>query len=367
MKSLRIIIPLLALTALFVFFGVLPRIKNTQELKAAAEQEKNREPIVNAVALKHSSDTTGLTLPGQIQPYRQTPLYARTQGFLRRWYVDIGAQVKQGQLLATIDAPELDQDIARAKADQQLAQVNLDRLQSVQLPGAIAKQDIDTRQSGVTVAKANLGRLEALKDLQQIRAPFTGVITSRTAENGVIVSPGSGQPLFTLSELGTLRVFVDVPQTYFRYIKIGMPATVIVPELKNQKFMGKVVRTSGALRNDSRTLLAEVVIPNPKQALPSGLYSQVKFDMIAAKAPIMIPANALQITSEGPRVVVVDPDQRVRFVPITLGRDYGTALEATNGLTGQETVVTNPNDRLRDGQKVRFRKANVAEKTVAQR
>ncbi|GAB4005410.1 efflux RND transporter periplasmic adaptor subunit [Spirosoma migulaei] len=367
MKALRIIIPLLALTALFVFFGVLPRIKNTQELKAAADQEKSREPIVNAVPLKHSSDTTGLTLPGQIQPYRQTPLYARTQGFLRRWYVDIGAHVKQGQVLAVIDAPELDQDIARAKADRQLAQVNLDRLQSVKLPGAIAKQDIDTRQSGVTVAQANLGRLEALKDLQQVRAPFSGVITSRTAENGVIVSPGTGQPLFTISELGTLRVFVDVPQTYFRYIKIGLPATVIIPELKNQKFMGKVVRTSGTLRSDSRTLLAEVVIPNPGQDLPSGLYSMVKFDMIAAKAPVLIPANALQITSEGPRVVVVDPDKRVRFVPITLGRDYGTTLEATNGLTGQEIVVTNPNDRLRDGQKVRFRKEIIAAKTVAQR
>ena len=367
MKMLRIIIPLLALTALFVFFGVLPRIKNTQELKAASEEEKNREPIVNAVPLKHSSDTTGLTLPGQIQPYRQTPLYARTQGFLRRWYADIGAQVKQGQLLATIDAPELDQDIARAKADQQLAQVNLDRLQSVQLPGAVAKQDVDTRQSGVTVAKANLGRLEALKDLQQIRAPFSGIITSRTAENGVIVSPGGGQPLFTLSELGTLRVFVDVPQTYYRYIKVGLPATVTVPELKNQQFRGVVVRTSGALRNDSRTLLTEVQIPNPKREIPSGLYSQVKFDMIAAKAPILIPANALQITADGPRVVVVDPDKRVRFVSITLGRDYGTTLEATNGLTGQEIVVTNPNDRLRDGQKVRFRKENIAEKTVAQR
>ena len=189
MKALRIIIPLLALIALFVFFGVLPRIRNSQELKAEAIAEKNREPIVNAVPLKYSSDTTGLTLPGQIQPYRQTPLYARTQGFLRRWYVDIGAQVNQGQLLATIDAPELDQDIARAKADQQLAQTNLDRLQSVQLPGAVAKQDVDTRQSAVTVAQANVRRLEALKDLQQIRAPFSGVITSRTAENGVLVSP----------------------------------------------------------------------------------------------------------------------------------------------------------------------------------
>ena len=366
MRFLTIFVPLLLLIALFVFAGVLPRMRNTAELKAEATAEKNRDPIVNAVPLKQASDTTGLTLPGQIQPYRQTPLYARTQGFLRRWYVDIGAQVKQGQLLATIDAPELDQDIARAKADEQLAQSNLNRLESVKLPGAVATQDIDARRSGVSVAKANLGRLQALKDLQQVRAPFSGVITSRTAENGNLVSPGSGQPLFTLSELGTLRVFVDVPQTYFRYVKVGMPATVLVPELKNRTFTGKVVRTSGTLRSDSRTLLAEVAIPNPKQELPSGLYSQVKFDMISANAPVLIPANALQITPQGPRVVVVESDQRIKFVPITLGRDYGTTIEAATGLTGQERVVTNPNDRLRDGQKVRFRKP-VAEKTIVQR
>ncbi len=364
MKLLKIIIPLLLLTALFVFAGVLPRMRNASQLQAEANAEKSRVPLVHVVPLRHASDTTGLTLPGQIQPHRQTPLYARTQGFLRRWYVDIGAQVKQGQLLATIDAPELDQDIARARADQQLAQTNLDRLESVKLPGAVATQDIDTRRSGVSVAKANLGRLLALKNLQQVRAPFSGVISSRTAENGNLVSPGS-QPLFTLSELGTLRVFVEVPQAYFRYVKVGMPATVVVPELK-QTLAGKVVRTSGTLRSDSRTLLAEVAIPNPGGKVPSGLYSQVKFSMISADAPVLIPANALQITPQGPRVVVVEPDQHIRFVPVTLGRDYGITIEAASGLTGQERVVTNPNDRLRDGQKVRFRQA-VTEKTVVQR
>ncbi|RYC67678.1 efflux RND transporter periplasmic adaptor subunit [Spirosoma sordidisoli] len=366
MKLVKVLIPLALLIAVFVFFGVLPRIRNAQELKAEASAERNREPVVNAVPLKQASDTSSLTLPGQIQPFRQTPLFARTQGFLRRWYVDIGAQVKQGQLLATIDVPELEQDIARAQADQQLAQANLDRLKSVQLPGAISKQDIDTRQSGVAVAQANLRRLQALKALQQIHAPFSGVITSRNAEVGNLVSPGSGQPLFTLSELGSLRVFVDVPQTYYQYMKVGTPATVVVPELKNRRLVGKVVRTSGTLRNESRTLLTEVLIPNPGNEIPSGLYSSVHFDLIAANAPVLIPANALQMTPQGPRVVIVGTDQRVKFVPITLGRDYGTTIEVTDGLTGQERVVTNPNDRLRDGQRVRLRKP-IAEKTVAQR
>lgn len=355
MKILRILIPVLLLIAVFVFFGVLPRIRNTQELKAEANAEKSREPVVNAVPLKQGSDTTGLTLPGQIQPFRQTPLFARTQGFLRKWYVDIGTQVKQGQLLASIDAPELDQDIARARADQQLAQTNLDRLESVQLPGAIAKQDIDTRRSGVAVAQANLGRLQALKALQEIRAPFAGVITTRNAENGNLVSPGSGPPLFIISELGSLRVFVDVPQTYFQMIKIGMPATVLVPELR-QTLRGNVVRTSGTLRTDTRTLLTEILIPNPGNKIPSGLYGSVKFDMIASGGPVLVPANALKVTPDGPLVVVVGPDDRLKFIPITLGRDYGTTIEATAGLTGQERVVTNPNDRLREGQKVRLYK-----------
>lgn len=369
MRVIRILIPLLLLAALFVFAGVLPRMRSRRELTAEARSESTREPIVNAIALKQGSDTTGLTLPGQIQPYRQTPLYARTQGFLRRWYVDIGAHVQQGQLLATLDAPELSQDIARAKADLQLAQTNLDRLESVKLPGAVSRQDIDTRRSGVTVAQVNLHRLEDLKNLLLIRAPFSGIVTSRTAEIGNLVTPGAGQPLFTVSEIGTLRVFVDVPQAYYRSIRVGLPATVIVPELKNQKFRGRVVRTAGTLRSDTRTLLTEVVIPNPNGAIPAGLYSSVKFDLVAASGPVLIPANALQITPQGPRVVVVEADSRVRFVPITLGRDYGTTLEATGGLTGRELVVSNPNDRLRDGQKVQARKLNgaPAAKTAAQR
>lgn len=362
MKLLKLSV-LLLVVALVVFAGVLPRFRNASQLKAEALAETNRDPIVNVVPLRQAADTTGLTLPGQIQPFRQTPLFARTEGFLKRWYVDIGASVELGQLLATIDAPELDQDIARARADRQLAQTNLDRLESVRLPGAIATQDIDTRRSEVTVTQANLGRLLALKALQEIRAPFSGIITSRTAQNGAIVTPGAGEPLFTLSEQGTLRVFVDVPQTYFRFIKVGTPATVIVPELK-RTLLGRVVRTSGALQSTSRTLLAEVSIPNANQAIPSGLYSQVKFAVVSANVPVLVPANALLITPEGPRVVVAEPTGRIRFTPIALGRDYGTTIEATSGLTGQERVVTNPNDRLRDGQVVRFRQANVARVTT---
>jgi RND family efflux transporter MFP subunit len=352
----RIVIPLLLLTAVFVFFGVLPRIKNQQELKAAAEGETKRIPLVSVVTVKAVGDTTGLTLPGQMLPYRETGLYARTQGFLRQRLVDIGATVRRGQLLATVEAPELDQDILRAQADLQLAQANLDRVKSVTLPGAVAQQDVDVRQSAVRVGQANLQRLRALKALQEVRAPFSGVITTRYAEVGNLVQAGTGQPLFLLAQLDTLRVQIDVPQTYFQAIKIGLPATVTVPELKGKPFTGKVVRTSGTLRAQSRTLLTEVAIPNHAHQLVAGLYGQVKLAVRSLNPPVVIPANTLLVTPEGPRVAVVSLNSLLSLRPVTLGRDFGSSLEVVDGLTGGEHLVTNPTDRLTDGAVVRVKK-----------
>lgn len=348
----------LALIALFVLIGVMPRIRNQQELKAAAEAERSREPVVNAIPLRQGVDSAGLSLPGQIRPFMETPIRARTQGFVRKRLVDIGATVGQGQLLATLDVPELEQDIARARADLQLAQANLSRVTSVTLPGAVARQDIDNRQAAVQVSEAGLKRLQTLRSLQEIRAPFGGIITSRAVEVGDLISPTSAQPMYMLAQLDRLRVFVDVPQNFYQQVQIGMPATVVVPELKNRTLMGTVVRTAGALNNSTRTLLTEVVIPNPGRAIPSGLYAQVKF---AARSQgqnaVLLPANALKITPQGPMTVVLDPDMKVRFQPVTLGRDYGTTIEVTSGLTGNERVVTNPNDRLKDGMKVRLRQS----------
>ncbi|MGA0559825.1 efflux RND transporter periplasmic adaptor subunit [Larkinella sp. VNQ87] len=329
-------------------------MRNTQELRAEADEQKNRQELVTVTTVARSSDSTGLVLPGQIMPFRETPVYARTQGFLKRRLVDIGTTVRSGQLLATVEAPELDQELIRARADVRLAQSNLDRLKSVSLPGAISQQDLDNRQATYEMNQANLRRLEALKALQEIRAPFNGIITARNAEVGNLVSTGGAMPMYTLSQLDTLRVYVDVPQTYYQLIKVGMTATVSVPEL-SKTFTGKVVRTSGTLRTESRTLLAEVAIPNHRQELVSGLYGQVKFNLKAIQPPVLIPANTLLVTSEGPRIVVVQPNRVLRFQPITLGRDYGTTLEVLSGLQGQEQVVTNPNDRLKDGQQVRIK------------
>ena len=351
------------LIALFVFVGVLPRIRNQQELKAAANAERTRELVVNAIPLRQGMDSSGLTLPGQIRPFLESPLRARTQGFVRKRLVDIGASVRQGQLLAVLDVPELEQDIARARADLQLAQANLARITSVTLPGAVARQDIDSRQAAVSVSEAGLKRLQELRSLQEIRAPFSGIITSRAVEVGDLISPNSTQPLYTLSQLDRLRVFVDVPQNFYQQVSIGTPATVRIPELKKRVLQGTVARTAGSLSNNTRTLLTEVVIPNPGRSIPSGLYAQVTFAPQRGQAgTVLLPANALKITSKGPIAVVLDPDMNVRFQPLTLGRDYGTTIEVTSGLTGDERVITNPNDKLKEGMKVRLRQSAGSQK-----
>lgn len=360
MKRLFLWLLPLGLVALFVFVGVLPRIRNQQELKAAADAERTRELVVNAIPLRQGSDSSGVTLPGQIRPFLESPLRARTQGFVKKRLVDIGASVRQGQLLAVLDVPELEQDIVRARADLQLAQANLARITSVTLPGAVARQDLDSRQAAVSVSEAGLKRLQELRSLQEIRAPFSGIITSRAVEVGDLISPTSPQPMYMLSQMDRLRVFVDVPQNFYQQIHIGSAATVIIPELKKRVLTGTVIRNAGSLSSSTRTLLTEVVIPNPGRSIPPGLYAQVKFAPAKGQAgTILLPANALKITSKGPVTVILDPDMKVRFQPLTLGRDYGTTIEVTSGLTGNERVITNPNDRLKEGMKVRLRPGSI--------
>lgn len=340
---------------MFAFFGVMPRILNQQELQAAVKKEKTKLAIVNVITTTRSKDSTNLTLPGQIEPYRETVLYARTQGFLKKRLVDIGSEVKAGQLLAVIDAPELDQEISRAKADLKLANSNLDRSRSVTLPGAVAKQELDGREAAYEINSANVRRLEALKSLQEIRAPFKGVITSRDIEVGALVNAGGTMPLFTLSQQDTLRVFVDVPQAYYRSIKLGQDVAVKIPEVPGKVFTGKVIRTSGALRAKSRTLLTEVIIPNKQGELVSGLYGQVNFNVQQDTPPVVIPANTLLVQSEGPQVVLVKPDKTLQIKPVEIGRDFGTAVEIINGLNGNEQLVLNPTDNLQEGQAVQVR------------
>ncbi len=356
-RFIQILIPLLLLGGVFVYFGVLPRLKNQDELTHESGEETRRLPIVNVVTVKALSDTNGLTLPGQISPYRETGLFARTQGFVRQRFVDLGEHVKRGQLLATVEAPEVMQDIARAQAELQLAKINLSRVNSVTLAGAVARQDIDNRQGVVAVSEVNLHRIQALQSLLAVHAPFSGIITARNVEIGNLVQAGTGQPLFMLAQLDTVRVFVDVPQTYYRSVRIGLPAVVTVPELKGQFFNGRVVRTAGTLKPQTRTLLTEIAIPNRTGKLVAGSYGKVRFENVqAAGKPVMIPANTLMVTPDGPRVVQITANDLVKITSITLGRDFGTTLEVVEGLNGGERLVQNPTDKLQPDSKVEVKK-----------
>lgn len=353
-KKYWIWIILICLILMFVFLGVLPRLANHKELQAAVKKEETRIPMVNVMTVSRSNEATFLSLPGQIQPYRETDLFARTQGYLQRRFVDIGSPVKKGELLATIDAPELDQEIMRAKAEQKLASINLERSRSVTQVGAVAQQDLDNQEANFEINTAIVGRLEALKLLQEIRAPFSGVITARTVEIGAMINTSSTPPLFTISQLDTLRVFIDVPQTYYRSIQIGQEVQVEVPELPSQVFTGQVIRTSGVLRPESRTLLTEVIIPDPSRDLMSGLYGQVNFQIKQSIAPVIIPSNTLVVHPDGIKVVILGPDNLVHYQSIVLGNDYGTEVEIIRGLDGGEKIVTNPADYLLEGQVVQL-------------
>ncbi|MDJ1496623.1 efflux RND transporter periplasmic adaptor subunit [Cytophagaceae bacterium DM2B3-1] len=348
-----------ALILLFLFVGVLPRVRNRQELHASVQKEQNLVVQVNTTTATRSDSISSLTLPGQIQPLRETQLYARTQGYLKKRLVDIGSPVKRGQLLASLDAPELDQDIIRAQTDLRLAKTNLERVESVTLPGAVSKQDIDNRQALYDMNQANLRRIEVLKSLQEIRAPFNGIVTARTTEQGALITAGNSTPLFTVSQLDTLRVYTDVPQSYYKYIQLGQAVEVRVPELSGKTFKGKVVRTSEALRSQSRTLLTEVLIPNPGRELVSGLYGQVNFQLKQSLPPVVIPANALWMTSTGPQVMVVKADNTLHVQPVEIARDFGSTVEIGTGLQGGENLVINPSDNLREGQRVVSKIASV--------
>jgi len=352
----------LGLLLLFIFLGVLPRLANQQDLQAGVKREETRIPLVHVVTVTRSEDTSSVSLPGQIQPFKETVLFARTQGYLKKRFVDIGSKVRAGQLLATIEAPELDQELMRAKAEQKLASSNLNRTRSVSLPGAVSQQELDNREASYQMNAADVRRLQALKQLQQIRAPFSGTITARTIEIGALMNANSTTPLFTLSQVDTLRVLIDVPQTYYRSIKVGQEVEVQVPELPNQVFKGQVIRTSGVLRPESRTLLTEVIIPNRHQQLMSGLYGKVDFQIKSSTKPVIIPANTLVIKSEGPQVVVIGADNKVHLQAIEIGRDFGTTVEIIQGLNGGEKIVTNPTDNLLDGQPVQLAAATASAK-----
>jgi RND family efflux transporter MFP subunit len=378
--------------------GIVPRVRRAAELSAAVEDPRSRLLAVSVVLPRPAPPTTDLDLPGNVQAIQETPIYARVDGYLRQRYVDIGDQVERGKVLAEIDTPELDQQVSQAeaavlqaratlaqteaslqqaRANLELARISAQRWAALLADGAVARQDVDERQSQYDVARAstdavqanveatranvaataaNLQRLRALESFKKVVAPYSGIVTVRTVDRGELITAGSGGasvPLFRMAQIDALRILVNVPQTFVRSIAPGQGARIVVREFPGRVFAGKVSRDANALDATSRTLLTEVLVPNADLTLKPGMYAQVKFSVVGPDPPFLIPATALVIRADGPQVVAVRNDNTVYFQKVELGRDLGTTVEVVSGLKGDERLVVNVPDGLKQGIPVR--------------
>jgi RND family efflux transporter MFP subunit len=378
MSRLRAIFGLivfLAIVTFLVFSGVIPRVRARQALR----QQTNllAEPVVIVSAPERASPAEEVVLPGNIQAFIDAPIYARTNGYLKRWYFDIGAHVKEGALLAEIETPEVAHQLQQAKADLSTAQANLSlahitarRYTDLFKTDSVAKQDVDNavqdaaaKEATVKAAAANVARLQQMFDFQKVYAPFSGVITARNTDIGQLIDSGSaGGPareLFHIASIDKLRVFVNVPQTYSHQTTVGMKADLTLPELPGRRFTGTLVRTADALDPATRTLLVEVDVVNSAGQLFPGAYSEVHFAIKSAGTTLIIPAESLVFRSEGLRVPVVEGN-KVALLPVIAGRDFGRTVEIISGLKPDSAVIMNPPDSLVDGEIVRVSKAKAA-------
>jgi RND family efflux transporter MFP subunit len=358
-----------ALVAALVIAGILPRVR----ARAALRTETNQLAVASVGVVKPKPSAPGqeLVLPANVQAYIDAPIYARTNGYLRRWYVDIGARVKKGQLLAEIDTPEVNQQLSQAKADLETTQANLrlseitaQRYVGLLKTDSVSQQEADNasgdyaaKKALVDSAQANVRRLQDLESFQRIFAPFDGIITARNTDIGQLIDSGSsGGPraeLFHIASPDKLRVYVSVPQVYSRATRPGLKADLVFQEFPGRRFPGTLVRTADAIDQSTRTLLVEIQVDNPTRELLTGAYAEVHIKLPGNVASFSIPVNTLLFRSEGLRVAQVK-NGVADLIPITLGRDYGSDVEVLSGLTGDEDLVVNPPDSILSGQPVRI-------------
>jgi RND family efflux transporter MFP subunit len=308
-----------------------------------------------------------LVLPASLQAYEESPIYARTNGYLLRWYRDIGSHVAQGELLADIDTPEVDQGLSQARASRQqsasqldIAKISADRWQNLRKTDSVSQQENDMQSNAyqqavanLAAADANVRRLEELESFKHVYAPFSGVLVKRNVDPGALINAGSvGMELFILAKVDPLRVFTNVPQAYSPAIKDGMPAYITLQEIPGQKFRGTVARTAEAIDPATRTLLTEVDVPNKDGRLLRGSFGEVHFSPKINTEKVTVPVNAMLFRREGPQLAIVGADNKVQLRPITIGRDYGTTLEILGGVGVEDRIIINPADSLEDGQTV---------------
>lgn len=361
--------------------GTLPRVARQQRLAANVAAVSSAAQAVTVTTVGPAPTSPSVSLPGALSAVRTAAIYARTPGYVRRRLVDIGSRVRAGQLLADIDAPDVDQQVAQARgvvaqtrAARELAQANLARWRALAVDSAVTAQELDQMQAAfdeavatLNSAEANLRRLEQLQGYERVVAPFAGVITARNVDQGALVGPAGGVSgtlpagtgstpgsLFTVAQTDTLSAYVTVPEAYAPAVAIEQAAVVTLPALPGDTLRGRVARTAGSLDPTARTLLTEIRVANPKGVFLPGMYAQVRLALGPGAPPLRVPATALVIRDGPPQVVTVAPDSTVRYQTVTLSRDLGSWVEITGGLAAGELIVLNPADDLRDGARVRI-------------
>ncbi len=375
------------------FLGYVPHHRRDLQIIAEANAQNDALPDAAVVIARKASAMGELLLPGNIQAVTEAPILARAEGYVQRRYVDIGDRVTAGQLLADVEAPDLDQqvrqaqasvtqaqaDLARAsaaleegKANESIAKVTASRWDNLVKRGAVSKQEndqyqaqyqaqaanvraleraVDAAKGNIAALQANVGRLSDMQGFLKVRAPFAGVVTLRNVDVGTLVNTGSTM-LFRIAQTNLLRTYLNVPQSSASDVHVGQTASVATPELPERKFTGAVTRTANALDPSSRTLLVEVQVPNPDNKLLPGMYVEVDLHLPRKDPPLLIPSDTLSVRPEGTMVAALDANNAVHFQRVVVGRDYGSDIEILSGLTAGERVVANPNDAVQEGVKV---------------
>lgn len=362
----------------FVVFGVLAifsLMERRSSSQALADQTtRDAVPFVSIVHADQVPGESDLVLPGTLQAFIEAPIYARTSGYLKTWYKDIGSRVKKGELLAEIETPEVDQQLDQARADLSTAQANLSlsqttatRFQDLIKTQSVSEQEVDNatgdlaaKKSAEQSAAANVKRLEDLESFKRVYAPFNGVITRRNTDIGQLINAGNGgtnNQLFNMAQVDPLRVFVAVPQTFAPSIHVGLKACLNLQEMPGKNFCGAVARTADSIDLATRTLNTEVDVPNHSGELLPGAYAEVHFALHVTGQRLSLPINTLLFRPEGTMVAVVT-DNKIQLKPVATGRDYGSAVEVLGGITTSDQIVVNPPDALDQGEQVRIAAPN---------
>jgi RND family efflux transporter MFP subunit len=371
----------LLIPAILCVLGTVTFFLRAQESKklAAGTSALDTEPVTLTQAQKGASDSE-ISLPSTLQGYSDSPVYARTSGYVGHWYADIGTHVHQGELLAQIESPEVDQELNQARASLSQTQANLvlagitaKRYQELIPTNAVAQQEVDqnnqnldAQKAGVQAAIANVNRLEQLQGFEKVIAPFDGVITQRRTDIGDLINAGNsgmGTELFRISKINIVRVFVPVPESYSDQISDGLKATLELIALPGQQFEGTVTRSSHSISIDSHTLLTEIDVPNPSGKLLPGAYAQVHIHLNAPVQHLVVPVGAVLFQAAGPQIAVVNGNNQIELHKVALGRDFGNTIEITNGITESDRIVASPPDYLVNGMQVTIQPAAGGEKS----